>query len=533
MIKKIVIKDIASFDKDGVVFDNLQRVNVVYGRNGTGKTTMSRVLENGYAAKGRRLPGGKTLVKPWKYPTCEVYWSGKPVNVLVYNKDFKDRNLKETMTGVYTFGDETEKKEKRIVLGSAYIVITEDRMSDFVEEATNKVREETERIEQELRDKLWEEIYKPHEKEKKLLKGAQKKASFTERIREILREKRKGDLFLTKNEAKHNFWLQLALQSEPIVRKVEADLKSLELARKECERVYKEAMKERENLSEPKCIDDNVKKCLDSINKILALHGYTGFSLQPSPKKQGEFQIQREDGSYVKDTLSEGEASIITFLYFIQIVKGVLHSGQSSRSNVVVIDDPISSLDYAAIELVSTLTNELIKKARSGEGGITQIIVLTHNTSYLKELNVNLPRKNTHFWKLAKNKGASTMTACDKVNPVRCDYAELWSALRNYRNQSSEYRLGLPIQMRRIIDTYFLEYGKYNKKELYEGGYAKTEEDKEVVMALMNWIEEQSSGAAILGNSKWTHDKYMRLFQKFFTLMGHEEHYRMMMKCGE
>ena len=90
MIKKITIRDVATFDKKGIVMDNLQKVNIVYGGNGAGKTTTSRVLEYGYAPKGHKQTADTTIVKPWKYPTCEVDWDGEPAKVLVYNKDFRE-----------------------------------------------------------------------------------------------------------------------------------------------------------------------------------------------------------------------------------------------------------------------------------------------------------------------------------------------------------------------------------------------------------------------------------------------------------
>ena len=36
MIKKIEIKDIATFDHKGIEIDELKKVNVIYGSNGTG-----------------------------------------------------------------------------------------------------------------------------------------------------------------------------------------------------------------------------------------------------------------------------------------------------------------------------------------------------------------------------------------------------------------------------------------------------------------------------------------------------------------
>ena len=44
MIQKIVIKNTASFDYDGVEIDNLKKINFIYGANGCCKTTISNAL---------------------------------------------------------------------------------------------------------------------------------------------------------------------------------------------------------------------------------------------------------------------------------------------------------------------------------------------------------------------------------------------------------------------------------------------------------------------------------------------------------
>ena len=93
MIKKITIKDVATFDSNGVVLDNLQKVNFIYAGNACGKTTISRVLasENIEAS----------------YPHCEVQWDGQPLQVLAYNSDFRARNFleNEQFPGVFTLGE--------------------------------------------------------------------------------------------------------------------------------------------------------------------------------------------------------------------------------------------------------------------------------------------------------------------------------------------------------------------------------------------------------------------------------------------
>ena len=43
MIERIVIRDVATYGSEGVAFDDLQLVNFIYGGNGCGKTTLSRV----------------------------------------------------------------------------------------------------------------------------------------------------------------------------------------------------------------------------------------------------------------------------------------------------------------------------------------------------------------------------------------------------------------------------------------------------------------------------------------------------------
>ena len=85
MIKRIVIRDVASYDSEGVVLDNLQKVNFIYGGNGCGKTTLSRLL-----AGPENWP---EEIDESEFERCEVEWEEWPIEVLVYNRDFKGRNL--------------------------------------------------------------------------------------------------------------------------------------------------------------------------------------------------------------------------------------------------------------------------------------------------------------------------------------------------------------------------------------------------------------------------------------------------------
>ncbi len=100
MIKKIVIRNVASYDDKGVVFDDLQKVNFIYGGNGSGKTTFGRVLGSEFRFK--------------MYPNCRVEWDGEELPVLVYNKDFRAKNFAENIPGIFTIGDDAVAAEREM-----------------------------------------------------------------------------------------------------------------------------------------------------------------------------------------------------------------------------------------------------------------------------------------------------------------------------------------------------------------------------------------------------------------------------------
>lgn len=98
MIKKIEIKDIATFDHKGIEIDELKMVNVIYGSNGTGKSTISKVL-----------------AQVDNFPQCHIDWKDAvPLDVLVYNKEFCEKNYSEQMPGVFTLGDAANETLKEI-----------------------------------------------------------------------------------------------------------------------------------------------------------------------------------------------------------------------------------------------------------------------------------------------------------------------------------------------------------------------------------------------------------------------------------
>jgi wobble nucleotide-excising tRNase len=150
----------------------------------------------------------------------------------------------------------------------------------------------------------------------------------------------------------------------------------------------------------------SIKPTVDAINGILTAFGFSGFSLAMSDK-DGYYKIIRDDGGDAKDSLSEGEKTFITFLYFYHLLKGSDSESGITGNRVVVFDDPVSSLDSEILFIVSSLIKGLLEEVRSDAGHIKQIFVLTHNVYFHKEVTFNSNRKNgamNHetFWIIKK-----------------------------------------------------------------------------------------------------------------------------------
>ena len=189
---------------------------------------------------------------------------------------------------------------------------------------------------------------------------------------------------------------------------------------------------------------DTVK---DSINLMLCDSGMRGFSLEPKAGVDSVYEVRRPDGT-IADNLSEGEKNFIAFLYFYHLVHGSDSADGETREKIVVIDDPVSSMDSSSLFIVSTLVRQMIEicrnnadnRNRTAEGNfIKQFFVLTHNAYFHREVSYSYVAKYdyTSFYLIRKIGTKSTIRLCDdvnpnapteriNVNPVKNSYAALW-----------------------------------------------------------------------------------------------------------
>ncbi len=113
----------------------------------------------------------------------------------------------------------------------------------------------------------------------------------------------------------------------------------------------------------------------DSINLMLRDSGMQGFSLEPKPGVDHVYEVRRPDGS-IAENLSEGEKNFIAFLYFYHLVYGSDSEDGETRDKIVVIDDPVSSMDSSSLFIVSTLVRQMIEvhaQRLFSQGGYLQL----------------------------------------------------------------------------------------------------------------------------------------------------------------
>lgn len=274
----------------------------------------------------------------------------------------------------------------------------------------------------------------------------------------------------------------------------------------------------------------SVKPTVAAINTLLANFGFDGFKLEENTQKSGSYKIVRPDGTDAKDTLSEGEYNFISFLYFYHLCFGSTNKGEINKKKVIVIDDPISSLDSNVLFIVSSLTKDILRKCKDDKANITQVFILTHNAYFHKEVTYwgsreELSEGIVSYYVIRKQDNVSSIDK-HKKNPIRSTYESMWDDLKEPRTSVNT----LCNTMRRILEHYFNVIGGLNYDKCidsFEG------QDRLICKALISFINDGSHSIFddySMVTTNESVDVYTRVFERIFEKMGHIEHYKMMMK---
>ncbi|MGL2535293.1 AAA family ATPase [Helicobacter pylori] len=122
------------------------------------------------------------------------------------------------------------------------------------------------------------------------------------------------------------------------------------------------------------------------------------------------------ENSKAEMILSDGEKTTLAFAYFLARLK-LFYKKENLKNLVVVIDDPISSLDeqriYNTSYIVAKINQELAGEALKDEDK-AQVFVLTHNHTFMARL-INMVGKHARYFQLERNQNQLKIVCKNEV----------------------------------------------------------------------------------------------------------------------
>ncbi len=203
---------------------------------------------------------------------------------------------------------------------------------------------------------------------------------------------------------------------------------------------------------------NSIRKHGIAANKLnTLLHSYLGHNSIRLESKDEGYQMLRADGS-VAQHLSEGEKTALTFCFFLTQFDA---EGRDKKKLVVVIDDPVSSLDSNA----QTYAFGLIKKHTKR---VAQVILLTHNLklmnmakrAFFRGVNfAEVVPQGLLFVDCRNDKKGARSSALVRMPPhlakYDSEYQYLFSIVFDaWKNESTEYLYLLPNAIRKLLEIF-------------------------------------------------------------------------------
>lgn len=279
-----------------------------------------------------------------------------------------------------------------------------------------------------------------------------------------------------------------------------------------------------------------ITKSIGQINDLLKKFNFTNFSLKENEDNL-TYSIIRPNGEDATKTLSEGEFSFISFLYFYNLVFGSRNKRGLQEEHILVIDDPVTSMDSNVLYIISTLIRNLIDLCIEEKRNIKQIFILSHNVYFFKEVSYSYgftgkekTKKKYKYFIVRKVNGLSQIQEYGYNNPIKNSYELLWDNLRK-KDYNDDSNLNT---MRRILEQYFHIIGNgnpnNNNKELIN---SFDEKDRLLVKSLLSYINDGShtimDGLYIVPDENLNQTAF-KVFRQIFEELGHINHYKMMMQ---
>ena len=267
-------------------------------------------------------------------------------------------------------------------------------------------------------------------------------------------------------------------------------------------------------------------------------------------RKELIFEAIKDEGYYIKRSfnnehakhLSEGEKTAIALIYFLIKLK---EENFDLSNGIVVIDDPVSSLDSSSILQAFGFIKAEIKQAK-------QVFILTHNFDFFKHIkhwfknNVKDKKEGNKTAKffMIKNcykekKRIAELSPLDKLlYQYDSEYQYLFKLLYNGTNQETfEESYPLPNIARKFMETFlpFKFPDTRNQDKLFSKAKKITKFDSEKINRIVRFINAYShtdpDKMTSWDISPWSESKHT--IQDIFSLVEKldEVHYKGLCNC--
>lgn len=273
-----------------------------------------------------------------------------------------------------------------------------------------------------------------------------------------------------------------------------------------------------------------IDQAVEGINRRLESHGINAFKIK---KKNGEdslYCLDRPDSDGVDEykSLSEGEKTLITFFYFVELVNGSLQSGAiiPQERKIVVVDDPISSLSHNYVYDISSI---VVHEMFQAEPQIRQLLVLTHSLFFYHELVKQMEgiKKlgQCQYFRVVKRE-ASDVRVMSK-DEIKNEYQAFWQVIRDARNGDGSVA-SVPNAMRNIFEHFFAFVYQVDK---FGAALHEMEKDDNEFTPLARYLHRKSHSDHINITDFGDHniDYFLDKFRDVFERTGYLGHYNKMM----
>jgi wobble nucleotide-excising tRNase len=285
---------------------------------------------------------------------------------------------------------------------------------------------------------------------------------------------------------------------------------------------------------------EGVDASVAAINERLKGLGVDSFCIARKPGEGSLYCLERPaHGESSAQTLSEGEKTLISFLYFIELLNGSNAQGAAVdiSKTVVVIDDPISSLSHNFVyDIASIIRHDLIKPA--GGQKVSQVIVLTHNLFFLHELayqvgGKNLAKANDHCQLLRVVKNDHSQVVSMNARDFANDYDALWHVMQDAREGRARIQV-VPNTMRCILENFFSFTGDTQRfEEILQKLSAEDGAFRPLERFLNRGSHRDETNIAHIDWGQFDIAYYLTKLEAVFKAAGHPDHYRLKMGLQE